>query len=176
MVRNTMSYSLGAAAAATGLKKTSILRAIESGKISGTKDVLGQWWVEPAELQRVPKLAREHVRLVPDKIYPGMWRVVGPSGTLRYGQQTPGTGCGLASSRIHGLDPHLGSLSGCRSGQSKSCRKRFVRNPLVASQTPDGESASGTYRLTNKLVHLRKGDAILIAEPLTLPSAVLISP
>jgi len=82
MVRNTMSYSLGAAAAATGLNKTSILRAIKSGKVSGTKDALGQWWVEPAELHRVPKPAREHVRLVPDKIYPGMWRVVGPSGTL----------------------------------------------------------------------------------------------
>ena len=82
MVRNTMSYSLGAAAAATGLNKTSILRAIKSGKISGTKDVLGQWWVEPAELHRLPKPAGEHVRLVPDKIYPGMWRVVGPSGTL----------------------------------------------------------------------------------------------
>ena len=79
---HTMSYSLGAAAAATGLNKTSILRAIKSGKISGTKDVLGQWWVEPAELHRVPKPAGEHVRLVPDKIYPGMWRVVGPSGTL----------------------------------------------------------------------------------------------
>jgi len=79
---HTMSYSLGAAAAATGLNKTSILRAIKNGKISGTKDALGQWWVEPAELHRVPKPAREHVRLVPDKIYPGMWRVVGPSGTL----------------------------------------------------------------------------------------------
>ena len=115
MVRNTMSYSLGAAAAAIGLNKTSILRAIKSGKISGTKDALGQWWVEPAELHRVPKPAREHVRLVPDKIYPGMWRVVGGVWhALRYGQQNPGTGCGLASGRIHGLDPHLGSLSGCR--------------------------------------------------------------
>src|SRR5215510_2268205 len=82
MVRNTMSYSLGAAAAATGLNKTSILRAIKSGKISGTKDALGQWWVEPAELHRVSKPARAQVRLVPDKIYPGMWRVVGRSGTL----------------------------------------------------------------------------------------------
>ena len=42
---------------------------------------------------------------------------------LRYGQQNPGTGCGLASSRIHGLDPHLGSLSGCRSDRSKSWPK-----------------------------------------------------
>src|SRR5262245_20657182 len=82
MVRNTMSYSLGAAAAATGLNKTTILRAIKSGKISSTKDALGQWWVEPAELHRVPKPAGAHVWLVPDKIYPGMWRAVGPSGTL----------------------------------------------------------------------------------------------
>src|SRR5262245_66573216 len=82
MVRHTMSYSLGAAAAATGLNKTSILRAIKSGKILGTKDALGQWWVEPAELHRVPKPGREHVRLVPDKIYPGMWRDLGPSGLL----------------------------------------------------------------------------------------------
>src|SRR5262249_18531587 len=121
MVRNTMSYSLGAAAAAIGLNKTSILRAIKSGKISGTKDALGQWWVEPAELHRVPKPGREHVRLVPDKIYPGMCGAVWHA--LRYGQQNPGTGCGLASSPIHGLDPHLGSLSGCRSGRSKSWPK-----------------------------------------------------
>jgi hypothetical protein len=77
-----MSYSLAAAATATGLNKTSILRAIKTGEISGTKDALGQWWVDPAELQRVPKPAGAHARLVPDKIYPGMWRVVGPLGTL----------------------------------------------------------------------------------------------
>jgi hypothetical protein len=82
MIRNTMAYSLGAAAAATGLNKISILRAIKSGKIAGTKDALGQWWIEPAELHRVPKHAEAHVRMVSDKIYPGMWRVVGPSGTL----------------------------------------------------------------------------------------------
>jgi hypothetical protein len=82
MVRNTMSYSLAAAAATTGLNKTSILQAIKSGKISGTKDALGQWWVEPAELHRVPKSARALARLVPDRTYSGMWRVVGPSGAL----------------------------------------------------------------------------------------------
>ena len=80
--QHTMSYSLAAAAAATGLNKTSILRAIKSGKISGIKDALGRWWIEPAELHRVPKPAGAHPRLVQDKIYPGMWRVVGPSGTL----------------------------------------------------------------------------------------------
>jgi hypothetical protein len=48
-----MPYSLAEAAAATGMNKTSILRAIKSGKISGSKDEHGQWWVEPAELHRV---------------------------------------------------------------------------------------------------------------------------
>jgi hypothetical protein len=48
-----MSYTLAAAAAATGLNKTTIFRAIKSGKISATKDAHGQWLVEPAELHRV---------------------------------------------------------------------------------------------------------------------------
>ena len=49
-VRMRMSYSLAAAAAATGLNKTTILRAIKEGKIAGTKDELGEWQVEPAAL------------------------------------------------------------------------------------------------------------------------------
>jgi hypothetical protein len=52
-IRTAMPYSLAEAAAATGMNKTSILRAIKSGKISGTKDEHGQWLVEPAELHRV---------------------------------------------------------------------------------------------------------------------------
>jgi hypothetical protein len=48
-----MPYTLAAAAAATGLSKTTIFRAIKSGKISGSKDVNGQWEVEPAELHLV---------------------------------------------------------------------------------------------------------------------------
>jgi len=46
-------YCLAAAGAATGLSKTTIFRAIKSGKISGNKDANGQWQVEPAELHRV---------------------------------------------------------------------------------------------------------------------------
>jgi hypothetical protein len=44
-----MSYTLAAAAAATGLNKTTVLRAIKSGRISGTRDDTGQWLVEPVE-------------------------------------------------------------------------------------------------------------------------------
>ncbi len=48
-----MSYTLAAAATATGLNKTTILRAIKSGKISGRIDEHGHWHLEPAELHRV---------------------------------------------------------------------------------------------------------------------------
>jgi hypothetical protein len=48
-----MPYTLAAAAKATGTNKTTILRAIKSGKVSGTKDDYGNWHVEPAELHRV---------------------------------------------------------------------------------------------------------------------------
>ena len=48
-----MSYTLTSAATATGLNKTTVLRAIKSGKISGAKDEHGEWHIEPAELHRV---------------------------------------------------------------------------------------------------------------------------
>jgi chromosome segregation ATPase len=48
-----MSYSLAAAAAAYGVNKSTILRAVKSGKVSATKDVHGQWQIEAAELHRI---------------------------------------------------------------------------------------------------------------------------
>jgi hypothetical protein len=69
--RIAMSYSLAEAAAAVGLNKTSILRAIKSGKISGTKDAHGQWLVEPAELHRVhPPLERSDANPTADAATP----------------------------------------------------------------------------------------------------------
>jgi hypothetical protein len=48
-----MGYTLGTAAKATGRSRTSILRAIEKGKISACKNVHGEWDIEPSELHRV---------------------------------------------------------------------------------------------------------------------------
>ncbi len=48
-----MGYTLGTAAKATGRSRTSILRAIERGKISAEKNVHGEWDIEPSELHRV---------------------------------------------------------------------------------------------------------------------------
>src|SRR5258705_7295295 len=42
-----MSYTLAAAAAACGLNKSTVLRAIKAGKISGTKDEHGEWTSRP---------------------------------------------------------------------------------------------------------------------------------
>jgi excisionase family DNA binding protein len=52
-MQRPMPYTLAEAAKATGTNKTTILRAIKSGKLSGTKDTHGEWQVEPVELHRV---------------------------------------------------------------------------------------------------------------------------
>ena len=46
-------YTLAEAAAACGINKTTVLRAIKTGRISGTRDDLRAWHVDAAELHRV---------------------------------------------------------------------------------------------------------------------------
>jgi excisionase family DNA binding protein len=46
-------YTLGTAAQACGLNKSTVLRAIKAGKISATRDEHGQWRIDPAEMHRV---------------------------------------------------------------------------------------------------------------------------
>jgi hypothetical protein len=54
-----MSYTLAEAAAACGLDKSTVRRAVRKGRISGTRDELGVWHVEASELHRVfPPAAR----------------------------------------------------------------------------------------------------------------------
>jgi len=48
-----MAYSLITAAVATGAHRTTILRAIKSGKISAERDAQGAWIIQPGELHRV---------------------------------------------------------------------------------------------------------------------------
>ena len=58
-------YSLATAAAACGVSKSVILRAIIAGKISGSKDKHGEWHVEPAPRCGTPDataLAEAHQR------------------------------------------------------------------------------------------------------------------
>jgi excisionase family DNA binding protein len=63
--RATMPYSLAEAAQATGLNRSTILRAIKNGRISGTRDDQGAWTVEPVELHRVFPPAAAEPKAVP---------------------------------------------------------------------------------------------------------------
>jgi hypothetical protein len=53
-------YSIAAAAAGTGLSQTTLLRAIQAGHISSTRNGFNEWQVDPAELHRLydPKVSR----------------------------------------------------------------------------------------------------------------------
>jgi excisionase family DNA binding protein len=59
-----MAYTLKQAAEATGKSKPTILRAIQSHKVSATRDgATNGWLIEPAELHRVyPPITHEPVR------------------------------------------------------------------------------------------------------------------
>ena len=48
-----MFYSLQQAADVVGVNKSTVLRAIQAGKISATRNKHDQWLIEPAELRRV---------------------------------------------------------------------------------------------------------------------------
>jgi excisionase family DNA binding protein len=55
--------TLAEAAKETGLTKPAILKAIQKGRLSATKDEKGQWLIDPAELFRVysPTVKKEMV-------------------------------------------------------------------------------------------------------------------
>lgn len=55
-----MSYSLSDAAQATGKNRTTIQRAIKSGKISASKNENGAYEIEPAELHRIFPAIAQH--------------------------------------------------------------------------------------------------------------------
>jgi hypothetical protein len=57
--------SLAEAAQATALNRSTILRAIKSGRISGSRDAAGAWSVEPVELHRIFPPAQAKPSAVP---------------------------------------------------------------------------------------------------------------
>jgi hypothetical protein len=57
-----MAYSLTQAAAAAGRTRSTILRAIQTGRVSAARDATtGAWAIEPAELHRVYPVADRQV-------------------------------------------------------------------------------------------------------------------
>lgn len=76
-------YNLGSAAAATGLNKSSVLRAIKAGRISATKSEVGEWQIQPAELHRVyPPVAEQPAQAQP-KQHSAMAQVAGLEAEIR---------------------------------------------------------------------------------------------
>ena len=68
-----MSFDLASAAAATGVAKSSVLRAIKAGRISATRDDNGRWHVEPVELFKIfpplpPTQPATHQHGVPEPV------------------------------------------------------------------------------------------------------------
>jgi len=61
---NASMYTLGEAAKATGRSKSTILRALNRGALSATKDNKGRYQIDPAELHQV---FRETVHETPDR-------------------------------------------------------------------------------------------------------------
>jgi hypothetical protein len=49
----TAVYNLASAAAATGVNRSTVLRAIKAGRLSAQRDETGGWQIDPAELHRV---------------------------------------------------------------------------------------------------------------------------
>src|SRR2546421_6538746 len=62
MIRDGMNYSLRQAAAASGISKTKLHRAIKSGTISAVLNESGAYEIDPSELHRVfpPKRPEDH--------------------------------------------------------------------------------------------------------------------
>jgi hypothetical protein len=46
-------YNLMSAAAAAGVNRSTVMRAIKAGRISGQRDATGGWEIDPAEFHRV---------------------------------------------------------------------------------------------------------------------------
>jgi hypothetical protein len=60
-------YSVAAAAATTGLSEITVIRALQAGHISGTKNEINEWQVDPADLHRLyaPGVVRSVTRNAP---------------------------------------------------------------------------------------------------------------
>ena len=62
-----MSYNLRQAADVVGVAKSTVLRAIEAGKIPATRNNRDQWLIESVELRRVyPRTAPGNRKLKPN--------------------------------------------------------------------------------------------------------------
>jgi hypothetical protein len=144
-----MLCTLAEAVAATGSSKSSILGAIEAGRITATKDLFGEWRIERGELHRLYPPAGKDTGNAPHE-YPahdaGMLEVeiealisAAGDGLRQPGDDqrrgNPGLGAGQAAPKAaHHLfaDPDRGDLwsrhRGSRNFRSQPASRRWARS------------------------------------------------
>jgi hypothetical protein len=84
MKQNAMAYSLGQAAKAAGISKTSLHRAINKGRVSAAKNDNGAYEIEPSELHRVyPPVAEGNSSANPDLVRDGTSETTLETGVIR---------------------------------------------------------------------------------------------
>jgi hypothetical protein len=124
-----MSYTLATAAKATGLNKSTMLRAIKSGQITGTKDQFGEWRVDPVELHRVyPAVAELSASSDVPRRHAGPMRQTQRSKLSSGG---PGICSDNSSMRCAARATPIGE-SGARGGGASPARPSAMRRSKVA--------------------------------------------
>jgi hypothetical protein len=135
MKRNAMAYSLGQAAKATGISKTSLHRAINKGRISAAKNDNGAYEIEPSELHRVyPPVAERNSSANTDLVRDGTQETAVETEVLR-------REVGLLRERLADKDSVIGDLRE-RLDQSEQERREKDRQltALLTDERPKAEA------------------------------------
>ncbi len=140
-----MKFTLGQAAKETGVSKSTLSRALDSGKISGERQPDNSWQIDASELFRVyPRLA--------DK--PAATR---PGGAAGNDPQSPGTGVATASlqAEVERLRELLSNLNIERDRE----RSQLVDQIEDLRLRLDGETAERRELMRRLLTDQRKADS-----------------
>ena len=113
-------YSLVTGAAATGVNRSTILRAIKAGKLSAERDGSGAWVIQPVELHRLfPPL-------------PQLPAVVEPVQNAGHGTEDALCALGQGAGNSRG---------GCESGRNHRCWARRLPRPADLGQGRGGAAS-----------------------------------
>jgi excisionase family DNA binding protein len=146
-----MALSLAEAAQATGLNRSTVLRAIKSGKISGTRDHNGAWVVEPAELFRIFPPAEAAALGVPDHAHGGS-SVAAADAELRIRLQVAEERLGELKQMISDMGVrHERELTDLR-GQRDSWQQQAERLALTAQGRPSSVPEHAPLKLVRRRV------------------------
>lgn len=152
-----MTYTLGQAAKATGRNKATIFQALKSGKISGHKDDMGRYVIDPAELHRV---------------YPPVSRN-GENGEAAQREQTPDNGeeTRFYKEKVVLLERLVEQITGERDRLLLLLPKPPEAPPVVYAPPPPAEPEPDKYAsLLERLDAIERGGATVAASEKTAPA------